>query len=96
MGSLPPNPSTIHQEKTQENVKHLQTGQHLGDDADQYTDSLLSHFKSGGTRNMHSHTIRHFANTRSLGKRMRHCLPAYIAFKLLDIGIVRMLKQVIS
>jgi len=65
MSSLPPNPSTIHQEKTQDDVKHLQTGQHLGDEADQYTDSLLSHFKSGGTCNTHSHMIRHFANTRS-------------------------------
>jgi hypothetical protein len=61
----PSNPSTGHQENAQEEVKHLQTAQHLGDEADQYADNLLRHFKSGGVCDTYSSMIRRFADTGS-------------------------------
>jgi len=65
IGSLPSNPSISHQEKTQEEVKHLQSAQHLGDEADENADNLLNHFKSGGLCDTYSTMIRRLADTRS-------------------------------
>ena len=53
------------QKVTHEEVTRLQPAQHLGDEADQYTDSLLSHFKSGGACNTYSSMIRRFTDTGS-------------------------------
>jgi hypothetical protein len=61
----PLNPSTRHQQNAQEEVKHLRTVQHLGDEADQYADNLLRHFKSGEVCDTYSSMIRRFADTGS-------------------------------
>jgi hypothetical protein len=53
------------QKETHEEVTRLHTAQHLGNEADQYTDSLLSHFKSGGVCDTYSSMIRRFADTGS-------------------------------
>ena len=53
------------QKVAHEEVTRLQPAQHLGDEADQYTDSLLSHFKSGGACNTYSSMIRRFTDTGS-------------------------------
>jgi len=53
------------QKETHEEVTRLHTAQHLGDEADQYADNLLSHFKSGGACDTYSSMIRRFADTGS-------------------------------
>ena len=53
------------QKETHEEVARLQTAQHLGDEADQYADNLLSHFRSGGVCDTYSSTIRRVADTGS-------------------------------
>jgi hypothetical protein len=57
--------SASHQEKATEPVKHFETAQHFGDEADQYADNLLSHFRSGGVCDTYSSTIRRVADTGS-------------------------------
>ena len=53
------------QKETHEEVARLHTAQHLGNEADQYTDSLLSHFKSGGVCDTYSSMIRRYTDTGS-------------------------------
>lgn len=57
--------SANHQEQVQEEVKHLRSAQHTGDEADQYADNLLVHFRSGGICDTYSSMIRRFADSAS-------------------------------
>lgn len=57
--------SANRQELVQEEVKHLRSAQHTGDEADQYADNLLVHFNSGGICDTYSSMIRRFADSAS-------------------------------
>lgn len=63
--SEPSSVSASHQESVQDEVKHLQTAQHVGDEADQFADNLLIHFRTGGMCDTYSSMIRRFADSAS-------------------------------
>ena len=63
--SEPSSVSASHQENIREEVKHLRTAQHVGDEADQFADNLLSHFRTGGMCDTYSSMIRRFADSAS-------------------------------
>lgn len=63
--SEPSRASASQRENVHEKVRHLQTAQHIGDEADQYADNLLKHFRSGGICDSYSSSIRRIADSTS-------------------------------